>query len=57
MKRRTTFLSISFVLVLVLPLTLSGCGERGAAEKPPPEKVTNVVVIPVAPSLVKDQII
>ncbi|NIO05850.1 MAG: efflux RND transporter periplasmic adaptor subunit [Proteobacteria bacterium] len=57
MKRRITFLSISFVLVLVLPLVLSGCGEKGAAEKPPPEKVTHVVVIPVVPSLVKDQII
>ncbi|MBW2059181.1 MAG: efflux RND transporter periplasmic adaptor subunit [Deltaproteobacteria bacterium] len=56
MKGRSILLVAVVALILSLFLILSGCGERGAAEKPPPERVTNVVVLPVVPTLVRDQI-
>jgi membrane fusion protein (multidrug efflux system) len=57
MKPKIASLFIPPLLFLGLPLILFGCGEKGAAEKPPPERVTNVVVMSVVPSQVKDQII
>jgi len=57
MKQQLHRLIIPLMLSLSLPLVLSGCGEKGAAEKPPAEKVTHVVVLSLTPSLVKQKII
>lgn len=56
MRRQRAFFIISVILAVMMLPILSGCGEKGEAQKPPPETIANVVVLPVVPSLVKDQI-